>query len=33
MKKELAWKGKFGQTVDIIDDGNTKNHLFKSIRD
>jgi hypothetical protein len=28
MKKELFWKGDFGETVDIIDDKTTRNHLF-----
>jgi hypothetical protein len=32
MKKELMWKGKYGQTDDIIDDGNTRNHLFSQIK-
>ena len=33
MKKDLLFWKKYGQQVDIIDDKNTQNHLFKNIRE
>jgi hypothetical protein len=32
MRKELLWKKPFGETCNTIDDGNTQNHFFQTIR-